>query len=151
MLEVRVQENSCWWHRRPTNAIELNGANRTISASGSIVIDPGVGNEVTIGDGSYKLNAGTIDPPYTIGGMRYATYMAAMIGVKEEVTGVANTTENVSGVGYRSVIDFGRLTEGTDLWLFSKTTDLKTHINDLVVILNPSGNTRAWYDLETDN
>jgi hypothetical protein len=103
------------------------------------------------GAGAGKMNVGTVDPPYTIGGQRYATYMASMVGVKEEVTGVANTTENVPGVGYRSVIDFGRLTQGTDLWLFSKTTDLRTNINNLVVILNPSGNTRAWYDLDATN
>lgn len=74
-----------------------------------------------------------------------------MVGVKEELTGVANTTENVPSVGYRSVIDFGRLTQGSDLWLFSKTTDLQNNINNLVVILNPSGNTRAWYDLDATN
>ncbi len=144
----------------PTNAIDIVGAATinatgalTISSGGNINLNPGGGSpEVNVGgSGAGKINVGTVDPPYTIGGQRYATYMPSMVGVKEEVTGVANTTENVPGVGYRSIIDFGRLTTGTDLWLFSKTTDLKTNIDKLVVILNPSGNTRAWYDLDTTN
>ena len=142
----------------PTNAIDIIGTS-TIKSSAGLTIDSGTGDltlkpnaEVNVGGtGAGKINVGTVDPPYTIGGQRYATYMPSMVGVKEEVTGVANTTENVPGVGYRSVIDFGRLTPGTDVWLFSKTTDLRTNINNLVVILNPSGNTRAWYDLDTTN
>ena len=41
-------------------------------------------------------DAGTVDPVYTIGGERYATYMAAMIGVKEETTGVVNLVSGMS-------------------------------------------------------
>jgi hypothetical protein len=125
----------------------------TISSGGNIILTPGGGSpEVNVGGGGAgKINVGTVDPPYTIGSGRYATYMPSMVGIKEETTGVVNTTENVPGIGYRSVIDFGRLTPGTDLWLFSKTTDLKTNIDKLVVILNPSGNTRAWYDLDVAN
>ncbi len=130
---------------------------QTIYSSTGMTINSGSGDltltanaEVTIG-GTGKLNAGTVDPPYTIGGERYATYMASMVGVKEESTGVVNTAEHVPGVGYRSVIDFGNAQTGSDLWLFSKTTDLKNNINDLVVILNPSGNIRAWYDLDAEN
>ncbi|KKR01929.1 MAG: seg, partial [Microgenomates group bacterium GW2011_GWC1_39_12] len=142
----------------PTYALHMIGS-QTIYSSTGLTLNSGSGDivltpttEVNIGgSGAGKLNAGTVDPPYTIGGGKYATYMTAMVGIKEEITGVANTTENVPSVGYRSVIDFGRLTQGTDLWLFSKTTDLKTNIDKLVVILNPSGTTKAWYDLDTVN
>jgi hypothetical protein len=124
-------------------SITSNGTN------GDITINAGSGT-VIIGDGTGKLNAGTIDPPYTINGTKYATYMAAMTGLKEETTGTIATGDYVVGVGYKATIDFANEPVGSDLWLFSKSTDLRRYINDLVVLLSPSGNARSWYTIDPE-
>jgi len=98
-----------------------------------------------------KLNANTIDPPYTINGDKYSTYVASMTGIKEETTGQVKTNQMIEGVGYRSVIDFTNLEKGSNLWLFTKTTDLKNNIDQLVVLLSPVGNTKTWYKVDKEN
>jgi|GEM_PF-5985390 hypothetical protein len=117
----------------------------------NITLNAGSGTVVIGATGTGKLDSGTIDPPYTINGDKYATYMASMVGIKEEATGTIYTTEEVVGMGYKHTIDFKSQPKGSDLWLFSKTTDLKKHIEDLVVLLSPAGRTRAWYTLDTRN
>ena len=92
-----------------------------------------------------KIDAGTVDPPYTIDGKNYATYMPSMTGVKEETTGTIVTNQYISGVGYRAIIDFSTVADGSDLWLFSRVTNLKQNSDQLVVLLSPQTNTRAWY------
>ena len=57
---------------------------------------------VTVGNGTGKIDVGTVDPPYTINGEKYATYMSGMIGVKEEVTGTLTTNEYLEGVGFKN-------------------------------------------------
>jgi hypothetical protein len=103
------------------------------------------------GVGAGKIDVGTVDPPYTINGKKYATFMAGMIGVKEEVSGQVNTSEYVPGLGYRFVIDFNNQPEGSDLWLFGKTTNVKENISQLVALLTPSDSTRAWYEIDSEN
>jgi len=95
-----------------------------------------------------KIDAGTVDPPYTIDGKHYATYMPSMTGVKEETTGTIATGEYVPGVGYRTIIDFTREPEGSDLWLFSRATDLTRTASQLVVLVSPQANTSTWYDYD---
>jgi cytoskeletal protein CcmA (bactofilin family) len=140
-------------------SITSNGNNNiTIGAGTGLIIlgngDRSAGDsaEVCISvDGSTctgRINAGTYDPPYTINGNNYATYLAGMTGVKEETTGTITTNDYVAGVGYRAVIDFTTEPEGTDLWLFSRTTDLKRNADQFVVLLSPSSNTRAWYGFD---
>ena len=138
----------------------LGAAAQIISANNQdIILDPCgnrggaacAGNMVQIGDGATKLNVGTLDPPYTINGERYATYVPAMVGQNEEVTGTVTTSDYVSGVGYRSVISFTDQPKASDLWLFSKVTDLPNHIEQMVVLLTPSGNARAWYGIDKDS
>jgi len=101
--------------------------------------------------GNEKIDAGVIDPPYTINGKKYATYMASMTGMKEETTGIIQTTEKINGVGYRKIIDFNNLEEGSDLWLFSKTTSLRENIDKMVTLLTPSINTRTWYYVDKEH
>ncbi len=86
-----------------------------------------------------KLTVNTVDPVYTIGGVNYATYMPGMTGVKEETTG----TLTLSGNKY--VVDLNNLSEGSDLWLFSKATNLKNNLSKLTIILTPSFDGRVWY------
>ena len=121
-----------------------------IANDGSVTID-GVDTMLTVGSGSGKIDVGTVDPVYNIGGEKYATYMAGMIGVKEEITNSITTDEYIPGVGYRHVIDFTNQEKDSDLWLFSKTTDIGKHIDDLIVLLSASENTRSWYEIDEEN
>lgn len=127
------------------NTITIKGSNDTTTPS-LCVEGTGTGSNC---DG--KINAGTIDPPYTINGKKYATYIASMTGVKEETAGVVRTSERVPGVGYRKIIDFNNEADGSDLWLFAKTSKLKENIKDLVVLLTAADNTRTWFDIDKDN
>ncbi len=95
-----------------------------------------------------KLDVATVDPPYTIEGVNYATYMATMTGVNEETAGRVQTNEYIPGVGYRAVLDFVHAPQGSEIWLFGRTTDIGTHINDLVVLLSPGSSTRVWYAVD---
>jgi hypothetical protein len=121
-----------------------------IANDGNVTI-VGSGTMLTVGAGSGKIDVGTVDPVYNIGGEKYATYMAGMIGVKEETAGIIETNQYVPGVGYRHIIDFTNQERGSDLWLFSKATDIGKHIDDLIVLLSPSGNARSWYEVDKDN
>jgi hypothetical protein len=47
---------------------------------------------LTVGGGTGKIDVGTVDPVYAIGGDKFATYMAGMIGVKEETTKILFST-----------------------------------------------------------
>ncbi|MBU1326649.1 hypothetical protein KKB64_03915, partial [Patescibacteria group bacterium] len=129
--------------------IVSNGAFSITSnaTNGNITINAGTGT-VIIGDGSGKLDAGTIDPPYTINGEKYATFLAGMIGQKEETTGVVDTREYVPGVGYRAVIDFTTQAKASDLWLFAKVTNLKENIDKLIVLLSSVSQAKTWYTVD---
>ncbi|KKU23322.1 MAG: Outer membrane autotransporter barrel domain protein, partial [Candidatus Woesebacteria bacterium GW2011_GWC2_47_16] len=122
----------------------------TIANNGNVTID-GSGTMLTVGGGTGKIDVGTVDPVYSIAGKKFATYMAGMIGVKEETTGKVATSQYIPGLGYRSVIDFKTESEGSDLWLFSRTTDIKNNIGKMVVLLSPSDNTRTWYEVDEAN
>ena len=112
---------------------------------GDITLDAGSGSVVISG----KLDAGTIDPPYTIDGNKYATYVTSMTGVKEETTGNIATSEYLAGQGYRATLDFSSAEAGSDLWLFSNVTRLSENSDKLVVLLSPSANTKAWYSMDS--
>lgn len=99
---------------------------------------------LTIGGGTGKINAGTIDPIYTINGVNYATYMAGMVGVKEETTGILQIPCD-RGV-CRRVIDFKNAAKGSDLWLFAKASDLSRHMDQMAVILSPAFEGKVWYE-----
>lgn len=122
-----------------------------VANNGDVTLGDNSGTDLTVGGGTGKIDAGTVDPPYTINGKKFATFLSGIIGVKEEVVGQANTNEYVPGVGYRYLVDFNSLPEGSDLWLFSKATDIKTNINKLVALLTPSDPTRVWYEVDKEN
>ena len=103
---------------------------------------------LTVGAGDGKINVGTIDPPYTINGEKYATYLSGMVGQKEEVTGSVRTENYIPGVGYATTLDFSSAAQASDLWLFAKVTNLRSQMNNLVVLLSPAANTRSWYTID---
>jgi hypothetical protein len=93
-----------------------------------------------------KLTVGTIDPVYAINGQNYATYSTAMTGVKEETTGLLELTCAKGERGTCSnTIDFNNLSQGSDLWLFGKATNLPKNLSSAIVILTPSFDGKAWY------
>ena len=106
---------------------------------------------MTIGSaGDGKLNVGTVDPPYTINGAQYATYMPGMTGQKEETTGEVNVRcQSDSKCKY--VIDFKSVESGSDLWLFSKTTNLKSQMDKMSVLLTPAFDGKVWYEKDPKN
>ncbi|MDP1722082.1 MAG: hypothetical protein Q8L37_02635, partial [Candidatus Gottesmanbacteria bacterium] len=131
--------------------VELTGGGTIASTSnGAITIDAGSGTVCigAVGVCAGKLDSGTLDPPYTINGKKYATYVPSMVGIKEELSGSVYTSTLVPGVGYRATVDFQGQPEGSDLWLFSKVTALKKNIGQMVVLLSPAGNTRSWYEVD---
>ena len=100
--------------------------------------------------GTGKLTANTIDPPYLIEGRKYATYMAGMTGVKEETTGVVTLRPAADKTYYYHILDIARAEEGSDLWLFSRTANLKQNGLDAVtVLLAPSFSGRVWYEKDS--
>ncbi|MEK7479172.1 MAG: hypothetical protein AAB634_01405 [Patescibacteria group bacterium] len=104
-------------------------------------------DKIVVGGGAGKIDAGTVDPIYTIGGERYATYMAGMTGVKEETTGVFTMThDDDNDKIYEYAIDFGKQKKGSDLWLFAKTTNLEKHFDEMAVLLTPEFDGRVWYE-----
>jgi hypothetical protein len=138
--------------------IELTGGG-TIASTGNnnITIDAGSGTVCigVAGGCAAKIDAGTFDPPYTINGKKYATYVPSMVGIKEETTGtvetrIRNQESRIREQYPSATIDFRNQEEGSDLWLFSKVTDIKKHIGKMTVLLSPAGNTRAWYEVVPD-
>lgn len=109
----------------------------------------GSADTIVVGGGSGKITTGTIDPLYSIAGGRYATYLPGMIGQKEELTGTVNL--QCDNDSCSSVLDFASASQGSDLWLFSQITDLGVDFNNLVVILSPSFDGKAWYEKDPNN
>ncbi len=103
----------------------------------------------TFGGGSGKINVGTVDPIYTIGGERYATYLSGMTGQKEETAGTISCELRAETCEH--VIDFNNLEKGSDLWLFGKATDIKKHFADMTVLLTPAFDGKAWYEKDAAN
>jgi hypothetical protein len=102
-----------------------------------------------VGGGSGKIDVGTIDPIYTVGGKHYSTYVAGMTGQNEETAGHVECSISNDECTY--TIDFRNLKEGTGLWLFSKATDLKRHFGDLTVLLTPAFDGQVWYEEDAKN
>jgi hypothetical protein len=130
----------------PAYLLDVYGGNITIRLGAT------ASSTVLVGGGSGKLTAGTLDPIYNIDGVKYATYIAGMTGIKEETTGVIRVDQKPEGKDYyRAEIDFNNLEEGSDLWLFSKVTNLKKNIDRLSVLLTPAGRGHVWYQVDPEN
>jgi len=94
-----------------------------------------------------KLDVGTIDPPYTIDGVKYATYVPSMTGVKEETTAKFTLSQyDTSRKLYAYTIDFDSLEKNSDLWLFYQVTDFGIDWQHLVVSLTPAFDGHVFYE-----
>lgn len=137
------------------------GIGTTTPAYPFVVVNSGItsfqvtSSTVTVGGGTGKLNVGTIDPPYTINGGQYATYLSGMTGQKEETTGEINASchpelREGSQLCF-AIIDFSKAEKGSDLWLFAKTTNLKNNLSKMTVLLTPSFDGKVWYEKDAKN
>ena len=104
---------------------------------------------VVIGGGAGKLTVGTLDPVYSIGGKKYATYGPESIGVKVGHTGVLKLVLNKNK--YEGALDFKNAKEGDDLWLFAKTTNLASNFDKLTIQLTPAFKGKVWYNKDKEN
>ena len=93
-----------------------------------------------------KLTVETIDPIYEIDGKHYATYGHSTIGIKEEMLGKIKLNRIRNGL-YAYSIDFNKLEEGSDFWLFDEITDFGKDWENLIVILTPEGRADTWYEI----
>ena len=126
-----------------------NSGGTSVYLAGDALIN---GNMVVGIGGGGKITTGTVDPPYTINGQKYATYLPSMTGVKEETTGkVLLSNKDESTKTYYQSIDLTNQPEGSDLWLFAKATDMKDQSNQLTVLLSATTNAKIWYQIDTNN
>jgi len=127
-------------------------------------VAPNPGHDpIQIGPGAFpagtftftKIDVSTIDPIYTIDGEKYATFMAGMVGIKEEVTGVVKTTDGMA------VLDFANAEVGSDLWLFGQTINLDGNdyngnsvttqevFDSMIILLSSNSNSDVWYEKDS--
>jgi hypothetical protein len=93
-----------------------------------------------------KLDVGTIDPIYTIDGVKYATYGHSMVGIKEEVVETIRLEEeNLETGRFERRISFSELPKGSDLWLFYQATDFGAAMEHLVVSLTAGFEGSVFY------
>ncbi len=127
-----------------TNPITWN-SRMYISNNGSIGINTTTPQNTlnVIGTGNFtgKVTASTFDPPYTIGNITYSTYAPGINGVKEEVS----DTIDLSGANNTYTIDFSKLKQGSDLWLFYQITDFGQNWTKMQVMLTSGFDGRVWY------
>jgi|GEM_PF-6756431 len=99
-----------------------------------------------------KLDVSTIDPPYTIDGVKYATYVPSMTGVKEETAmTVSLDSYNPTSGKYETSISFDDLETGSDLWLFYQITTFGEGWKELSVQLTPAFDGTVFYRKDIAN
>jgi hypothetical protein len=151
-------------------AFSTNGQEKmTIDSAGTLIVKNNSGNRMlnlttngstgnirmTIGNAgsASELDVGTIDPVYTIGGKKYATYMAGMVGIKEETNGVLSLSKQSAGL-FMTKIDFKNAPESSDIWLFGKVTNLignRDHFDETTCLLTPNFAGQIWYEKDWAN
>ena len=94
-----------------------------------------------------KLDVSTIDPVYSIDGVKYATYGASTVGVKEEDLETLDLS-NYDSTLHKYVFDitFDKLETGSNLWLFYQATNFGTDWSSLVVTLTPAFDGTVYYE-----
>jgi hypothetical protein len=154
-----VIDNNAGWHRAYGNAgfyFQSYGGGWYMTDSTYIRNYGGkqvyLSNNLNMGNNNItnvnKMTVNTIDPLYNINGEKFATYMAAMTGVKEETTGKVDLTCQDSQCV--KIIDFDDVEKGSDLWLFYQVTDFGKNWDNLVVLLTPEGKNNVWYEVNSD-
>ena len=103
--------------------------------------------------GVNKLTVNTIDPLYTINGNNYSTYASSISGgVKEEYVGHLKIDEEKlvkSKKLYEKIIDFDKIKEGEDLWVWHKVIDFSK--DNVEVLITPYGKFADVYYVINDH
>lgn len=92
-----------------------------------------------------KLDVSTIDPVYTIDGVKYATYGLSSVGIKEETSATITLVERNAAGKYEYAINFSEVEKGSDLWLFYQVTTFGEGWKDLVANLTPGFDGSVYY------
>lgn len=116
------------------------------NTSGNLSINGGAGTLT-----ADKITVNTIDPPYWINGNKYATFVPSIIGVKEEIAKTVRLGATTNPKLYQYVIDFDNLTEGSEMWLFSRVIDLDQNMENLTVLLSSDSDSRVFYKKDLAN
>ncbi len=122
----------------PTNTLSVGG--KLFVSNGLTTNALGTATSTYMGDVKIlgKLDVSTIDPIYKIDGVKYATYGASTVGVKEEVVQTVELVDFNKTTGkYEYAIDFPTLEKGSDFWLFYQITDWGESWKNLIVTLTP--------------
>lgn len=151
LLDVRADGTNNNFLRLSYNSSTYTDFNT--NSSGELLINPSGSNKrVIIGDGATgKLDVGTVDPLYTIEGNTYATYVASMIGQKEEMTGVLrledfDNTQNA----YFAVLEFDQ--SNKELYVFKNICDFGANWSNLAVLVSADNSANVWYKkVKTEN
>ena len=97
-----------------------------------------------------KLTVSTIDPLYKINGINYSTFVSSIVGgTKEEYTGKI-TIDKYVDEEYEAVINFAKLEEGNDLWVWRKVVDFSKE-NVEVAVTPYGGFAQVYYLIEGNN
>ena len=131
----------------------------TFAVNGSALITSSLDMKGNINMGSQnitavnKLTVNTIDPLYNIKGWNYSTFASSIVGgVKEEYVGKIKISRKVSVDNvkeYEAAIDFTKLKEGSDLWVWHKIIDFNT--DNVQVLLTPYGSfANLYYKIENN-
>ncbi len=97
-----------------------------------------------------KITVGTIDPLYRIDGINYSTFASAIVGgVKEEYISRAMIDKKNSRGEYEHVIDFLKVKQGSELWVWYYTVDFTK--DNIEVLITPYGTfSQTYYLIEGD-
>lgn len=102
----------------PASKLHVSGGGITVSG-GDVVIINGGNSKLTVD----KITAGTIDPLYSIKGIKYSTFASAIAGgVKEEVLGKLEITNKLNKE-YQAIINFDKQKVGSDLWVWRNVVE----------------------------
>lgn len=129
------------------NGFNINMASATpgnINMAGG-TLDMGNGNITNVN----KITANIVDPVYEINGSKYATYGVSMIGVNEEIAGYASLTLNNASGQFEYAIDFDKVKEGSDLWVWRQAIAFSK--DTVIASLAPYGNFANIYYIINGN
>jgi hypothetical protein len=128
------------------NMLDLDTASVTSTIAGDLTVEGnGRFGTTTIGGGSGKINVGTVDPIFEIGGEKYASYVSDYAGgTRIDTTGVLFLSDLQKGGLFKTVVDFESLEKGSDLWLFWQASN--KNMGDIAVILTPAFEGDVWYE-----
>ena len=126
-------------------------ATPTVDSAETFVFAGCAGTCMLVGGGTGKIDVGTVDPPYFIDGTTYSTYMASLIGVKEEMTDVVILEATTDPTLFVYIIDFAAAEQGSDFWLFKNIVDWGTNMKDLAVLVTAQSNAKVSYEKDAGN